>query len=143
MNIRHFILVFYSYFCTAFVYAAEIDVVCSNGLKIKGRTEDKVTTFSFFDNFSFNNDLPIVFGKISITNSTLGELEFSTKMLNTNFNGANSVRSYKQTFYSEAIDFSYIKIPSNTSISLDVYWSPNLALNDNVISVKSVCEKVT
>jgi len=143
MKIWHFILVFILYsYCTS-ADTKEIGITCNNGLNIQGKTENKVTTFSFFDNFSFNNDMPIVFGKLLITNNTSEELEFSTKMFKTKFNNGESVRSYKQTFYSETIDFSYIKIPSESSINLDVYWSPDLIIGDSVVSIISACEKVT
>lgn len=48
--------------------AGEQSIACSNGLIANVFYSETVRTFSYFDNFEFNNKLPIIKGGIEVIN---------------------------------------------------------------------------
>jgi len=122
--------------------AHNLKVKCDNVLFILGKTSNVVTTFSFFDNFSFNNEMPIVLGSISATNNSDEEVKFGTKMLQVTFNSTELVRAYKNTIVPHAIDFASITLKPNSTEEVEVYWVPKLSVDTKISTVRIICSSV-
>ncbi len=117
-----------------------IKVNCTNGLKVVIELEEKVKTFSFFDNYSFSNDLPIVVGKVEISNQTQVEQNISTRGIKGSFNAKEFSRAYKMTIASERIDFDYIQVKPGVKLTLNVYWPVKLPVGTKITSRNFKCD---
>ncbi len=121
----------------------DLSATCNNGLIVDSIINDQVTTFSFSDNFQINNKLPIVLASIRVTNHTNTDQLFTTKMLTAKFNDLEFIRAYKNTIASEVIDFSGVTVSSSSQILVNVYWAPQLKIDDKIHSVEVLCGKFT
>jgi len=112
------------------------NVECSNNLELEIISKNKVSTFSFWDNFKFNNDLPLVFGSLVVDNPTKNHNIFTTKSIILNINGVTS-RAYVKTNASVAIDHAGVTIEPGGFLSLSVYWPVSEPI-DKVLNKMSI-----
>ena len=129
-------------FCFSFGCLAngfDIEQKCNNGLTVSAKLENSISTFSFWDNYSFSNDMPLLWGEVNITNSTSIDKKFSTKQLMLSIDNELSVRGYSNTIASVAIDIGFIIIKPQQSIEVKVYWPSEKSIGQRVDKLELNC----
>ena len=121
-------------------YGEPIEFTCKNGLSITVGIESEVRDFYIIENLGIADPLPHIHGKVMISNHTDEVHKFSTKYLKTYSKGKFGSRGYKETYISEAIDFTTIDLAPKNSIEFGIYWPSNQKIGSTVENTVFKCE---
>jgi len=124
------LVVFFIYGCQTEKNHLEIETE-SIGIKIQLSPETK-------ENDGSHNK---VYGTVEISNITDQTQNYGNSFLFLVVNDTLSSRTYKDTKTSEFIDFSYVQIAPNASISFSAYWIFDAGKNRKVNSLQVVFDK--